>query len=198
MNGLLDRISLDTILDKFNMNALDAKFYICVGLIVVIVLAVAIRNMMRLGVRMLMGILAIVFVVFATPKINTFLVNKLGHYGIIEQKLAEIVDGDIETKVKYDYKLATGQEVTDEGLLEQLKAEAYKVDPNMSDDLNILMNCGLPSGVTNTILLNIADTGTAAITAPTFAEYVAKFFVVRITWLISVLIAFSVATKVFT
>ncbi len=139
----------------------------------------------------------IVCVFFVTPKINTFLSNKVGQYGIIEQKLTEIVDKDIETKVKRDYKIATGQELEDEVLLEQLKAQAYKIDPEKCDELNMVLNCGLPQGVVNTILLNFSDTGAASIQATTFPQYAAKFFIVKMTSLISLIIAFSIAGKIF-
>lgn len=177
---------------------MDTTSYICLGIVAVVVILLIIKKLMSLGVRMLMGVLTIAFLLFVTPRINTFLINKIGEYGIIENVISEIVDGDIETKVKYDYKLETGQELEDEGLLEKLKAEAYKVDPNMCDELNILMNCGFPAGIENTILLNIPDPGTPSITASSFSNYVAKYFVLRMTTLISFLIAFTVATNTFT
>jgi len=191
---------MGTIFEKFMINpdAMDPTFYICFGVVAFVMILLIIKKLMSIGKRALFGVLSIIFLIFAVPRINTILINKIGHYGIIERKLAEIVDGDIENKVKYDYKMKTGQDINDEGLLEKLKAETFKVDPNLNDDLNILMNCGLPSGITNTILLNVVDTGTAVIEAPTFAEYVAKFFVIRITWLISLIIGFSLSTRLFT
>ena len=176
---------------------MDATLYISIGIVAVAAIILIIKKLMSLGVRMLMGILIIAFMVFVTPKINTFLINKIGEHGLIQQMLSGIIDSDIENKVKYDYKLETGQELEDEALLEQLKAEAYKVDQNMNDDLNIIMNCGLPAGIENTILVNVADHGTPSITADTFADYVAKFFVLRLTTLISILISFTVATNTF-
>lgn len=177
---------------------MDATFYICLGIITVLSVVLIIKKLMSLGVRVLMGILTIAFLLLVTPKINTFLINEIGEYGIVERTLSGIVDGDIETKVKYDYKVQTGMELEDEALLESLKAEAYKIDPNLNDELNILMNCGLPVGIENTILLNVPDPGTPSIKAETFPDYVAKFFVLRITTLISILISFTVATNTFT
>ena len=148
---------------------MDATLYISIGIVTVVAIILIIKKLMSLGVRILMGILIIAFMVFVTPKINTFLINKL----------------------------ETGVELEDEALLEQLKTEAYHVDQNLSDDLNILMNCGLPAGIENTILVNVQDHGIPKIQADTFADYVAKFFVLRLTTLISILISFSVATNTF-
>lgn len=176
---------------------MDATLYISIGIVAVLAIVLIIKKLMSLGVRILMGLLTIAFMIFVTPKINTFLINKIGERGLIQQMIRGIVDGDIENKIKYDYKLETGIELEDEMLLEQLKAEAFYVDPSLNDDLNILMNCGLPVGIENTILLNVPDHGTPKIQADTFADYVAKFFVLRLTTLISILIAFSVATNTF-
>lgn len=176
---------------------MDATLYISIGIVTVVAIILIIKKLMSLGVRILMGILIIAFMVFVTPKINTFLINKIGEHGLIQQMIRGIVDGDIENKIKYDYKLETGVELEDEALLEQLKTEAYHVDQNLSDDLNILMNCGLPAGIENTILVNVQDHGIPKIQADTFADYVAKFFVLRLTTLISILISFSVATNTF-
>ncbi|MCR5213582.1 MAG: hypothetical protein K6E10_04140 [Eubacterium sp.] len=183
---------------KFNIN-LDTLATIVLVIVAGIIVAAVIKNLLRLGLRILMGVLIIVFVIFAAPKINTFLSNQIGRYGIIHSTLRNIVDGDIETKVKREYKIATGYEITDAdtALLEELKAEAFKVDPNLSDEMNILLHCGFPQGVNNTLLLNFADYGSLTIHAETFADFVASFFIIRLTMLISYFIAFSVASKLF-
>lgn len=176
----------------------DNLTYICIILIAVVVFVVAAKRLLNLGLRMLMGILALVFVFFAAPKINTFLINRIGEYGIIERQLSRIVDGDIETKIKREYRIKTGQVLTDDAVVEQIKNEQYQIDPNLSDELNILAHAGLPSGIMNTLLVNFADWGTSTITASTFSDYVAKFFILRIVMLISYIIAFSVGTRIFT
>ena len=176
----------------------DNLTYICIILIAVVVFVVAAKRLLNLGLRMLMGILALVFVFFAAPKINTFLINRIGEYGIIERQLSRIVDGDIETKIKREYRIKTGQVLTDDAVVEQIKNEQYQIDPNLSDELNILAHAGLPSGIMNTLLVNFADWGTSTITASTFSDYVAKFFILRIMMLISYIIAFSVGTRIFT
>ena len=176
----------------------DNLTYICIILIAVVVFVVAAKRLLNLGLRMLMGILALVFVFFAAPKINTFLINRIGEYGIIERQLSRIVDGDIETKIKREYRIKTGQVLTDDAVVEQIKNEQYQIDPNLSDELNILAHAGLPSGIMNTLLVNFADWGTSTITASTFSDYVAKFFILRIVMLISYIIAFSVGARIFT
>ena len=176
----------------------DNLTYICIILIAVVVFVVAAKRLLNMGLRMLMGILALVFVFFAAPKINTFLINRIGEYGIIERQLSRIVDGDIETKIKREYRIKTGQVLTDDAVVEQIKNEQYQIDPNLSDELNILAHAGLPSGIMNTLLVNFADWGTSTITASTFSDYVAKFFILRIVMLISYIIAFSVGARIFT
>ncbi len=176
----------------------DNLKYICIILIAVVVFVVAAKRLLNMGLRMLMGILALVFVFFAAPKINTFLINRIGEYGIIERQLSRIVDGDIETKIKREYRIKTGQVLTDDAVVEQIKNEQYQIDPNLSDELNILAHAGLPSGIMNTLLVNFADWGTSTITASTFSDYVAKFFILRIVMLISYIIAFSVGARIFT
>lgn len=176
----------------------DNLTYICIILIAVVVFVVAAKRLLNMGLRMLMGILALVFVFFAAPKINTFLINRIGEYGIIERQLSRIVDGDIETKIKREYQIETGHVLNDEAVLEQIKNEQYQIDPNISDELNILAHAGLPSGIINTLMANFADWGTSTITASTFSDYVAKFFILRIVMLISYIIAFSLGTRIFT
>ena len=176
----------------------DNLTYICIILLAVVVFVVAAKRLLNMGLRMLMGILALVFVFFAAPKINTFLINRIGEYGIIERQLSRIVDGDIETKIKREYRIKTGQVLTDDAVVEQIKNEQYQIDPNLSDELNILAHAGLPSGIMNTLLVNFADWGTSTITASTFSDYVAKFFILRIVMLISYIIAFSVGARIFT
>ncbi len=170
----------------------------CIIIMAVVVFVVAAKRLLNMGLRMLMGVFALVFVFLVAPKINTFLINRIGEYGIIERQLSRIVDGDIETKIKREYLIETGHALTDEAVLEQIKNEQYQVDPNLCDELNILAHAGLPSGIMNTLIMNFADWGTATITASTFSDYVAKFFILRIVMLISYFIAFSVGTKVFT
>ncbi len=169
----------------------------CLVIVGIAVLFMVMGRLLKMGTRVLMAVLAVVFMVFAAPRINTFLINKIGEYGIVEQSLSNIVDGDIETKIKREYRIRTGEVLTDEATLEQIKNEQYQIDPNLSDELNILAHAGLPSGIMNTLLANFADWGTSTITATTFSDYVAKFFILRIVMLISYIIAFSAATRVF-
>ena len=100
-------------------------------------------------------------------------------------------------KVKCAYKRETGQELTDPTLLEQLKAEKFQVDPELSDDMNMLLNAGFPEGVNNTIRMNVTDYGDAHIQADNFSDYVAKYYILRMTEGISLFVAFCVATKIF-
>ena len=171
--------------------------HICLIVIAVVVFIVAAKRLLNMGLRMLMGIFALVFVFFAAPRINTFLINRIGEYGIIERQLSRIVDGDIETKIKREYQIETGHVLNDEAVLEQIKNEQYQIDPNISDELNILAHAGLPSGIINTLMANFADWGTSTITASTFSDYVAKFFILRIVMLISYIIAFSAGARIF-
>ncbi|MBO4863656.1 MAG: hypothetical protein J5517_04785 [Eubacterium sp.] len=176
---------------------MDITMKISIAIIVIITMSFIIKRLMELGKRILLGILLIAFMVCISPKVNAFLINRLGEHGLLEQTLSRIVDEDIETKVKRDYEMATGEELKDEALLEELKAQAFSYNPAFSDELNILLNCGFPQGINNTLILNFAGFGTARISAGTFPDYVAKFFVLKLTTLASIFITFSAATKIF-
>ncbi|MCR5106226.1 MAG: hypothetical protein K6B68_17490 [Eubacterium sp.] len=176
---------------------MDITAKISFAIVAIVIIALVIKKLVSLGVRILMGILTIVCIIFITPKINTILINKISNYGIIERKLSEIVDGDMNTKVRRDYELETGQKLEDESILETLKAETFKIDYNLCDEMNILLNAGFPQGINNTLLLNFSDIGGATIEADSPADYVAKFFVIRITNLISLLVGFGVSTRLF-
>lgn len=207
-------LALDIMIKKFimmilsyinNMNSyIDNKTFYKTGaaILIIAVMVIIIRRMITWGIRILLGILTIVFVFFAAPRINVFIMNQLEAHGIhliVERKISDMVEGDIEKKVKREYETRTGNEITenDTALLEALKAEAYKIDPNLNDDLNLIVNAGLPRSITNTILINVADKGTPTIVADNFPDYVAKFFVLRITMLASIFIAFTISSKLF-
>lgn len=190
VNNILNRFNLA---DKVVIS--DRTLIVCMAVIALLVLMIIIKKLISLGRNILICILMVAFMVIMVPKINTFLLNKIGKYGIIQQKLTEIVDGDIETKVKREYKIATGQELEDEALLEQIKAEQFYVHPNLSDELNIFIYSGYPEGIVNTVLLNISDPGVATIEAASFAEFVSKFFILKISSVLSFLIGFSIAGK---
>ncbi len=176
---------------------MDITAKISFAIVAIVIIALVIKKLVSLGVRILMGILTIVCIIFITPKINTILINKISNYGIIERKLSEIVDGDMNTKVRRDYELETGQKLEDETLLESLKAQTFKIDNNLCDEMNILLNAGLPEGINNTLLLNFSEIGGTTIEADSPADYVAKFFVIRITNLISLLAGFGISTRLF-
>ena len=176
---------------------MSTSTYIVVALVAIVFGIAIIKRMLRMGFRILLGILMLVFVFLAGPRINTFIVNKLDDINIIEKKLSQIINEDMEKKVKREYKMETGYEVEDEALLEQLKAETFKYDPTLSDDLNIMLNAGLPQSVNNTLLLNFSNMGESKISAETFSDYVAKFVIIRVTTLLSYLIAFTAACKIF-
>ncbi len=207
-------LALDIMIKKFivmilsyinNMNSyIDNKTFYKTGaaILIIAVMVIIIRRMITWGIRILLGILTIVFVFFAAPRINVFIMNQLEAHGIhliVERKISDMVESDIEKKVKREYETRTGNEITenDTALLEALKAEAYKIDPNLNDDLNLIVNAGLPRSITNTILINVADKGTPSIVADNFPDYVAKFFVLRITMLASIFIAFTISSKLF-
>ena len=200
MNATLDISTFEKISDYIQNNQIIS---LIIGLVIAggIIFLVA-KKLMTMSVRILLGILTIVFTLFMGPKLNTFIMNKMNQYGlhgIMEQKLSQIVDGDIETKVRREYEMETGRKLTedDRELIERLKSEAYVIDPNLNDNLNIIVNAGMPQGFANTILLNIEDHGTPDIEADNFADFVAKFMILRITTLMSYFVAFSVATKLF-
>ena len=176
---------------------MDITAKISFAIVAIVIIALVIKKLVSLGVRILMGILTIVCIIFITPQINTILINKISNYGIIERKLSEIVDGDMNTKVRRDYELETGQKLEDETLLESLKAQTFKIDNNLCDEMNILLNAGLPEGINNTLLLNFSEIGGTTIEADSPADYVAKFFVIRITNLISLLAGFGISTRLF-
>ncbi len=155
------------------------------------------KKLMTMGVNMLMGILTIAFLIIVTPKLSNFLLNKFEKYDYLEQRISEVVDEDMTIKVKCEYKRETGQELTDPTLLDQLKAEKYQVDPELSDDMNMLLNAGFPEGVNNTIRMNISDYGDSQIQANCFSDYVAKYYILRMTEGIALFVAFCVATKIF-
>lgn len=176
---------------------MDITAKISFAIVAIVLIALVVKKLVSLGVRILMGLFTIVFILFITPKINTFLINKISKYGIIESKLSEIVDEDMNTKVRREYELETGQKLEDEALLEVLKKQTFKIDMNLCDEMNILLNAGFPEGINNTLLLNFSDIGGATIEADTPADYVAKFFVIRITNLISLLAGFGISTRLF-
>ena len=177
---------------EFTMN-----FGLVIGAGAGVALLLVIKRLIRMGFRILFGILMIVVVYFAAPRVNAFLAEKISQYDFIEKKISAMVDEDIEKKVMRDYKTRTGEEITDEEFLEQLKAQEYSFDPNLPDDLNIMMNAGLPEGVENTLLLNFASMGHAQISADNFPDYVARYFVVRMTTLIAYIITFCIACRLF-
>ena len=167
------------------------------AIVVALIMVLIVKKLLKLGRQVLMGMLIIVFVFTVTPKINVFLVNQLGQYGVIEKTLSRIVDSDIETKVKREYEQRTGQEIHDEGQLAKLKTDSFSDDPEIPDELNIILNAGLPQGINNTLLNNFSNLGTSSIRAASFPDYVSKFFVARIITLLSICIAVSVAIRVF-
>ena len=205
MNATFDlsKIDLSTFEKIFDYIQNNQIISLIIGLVIAggIIFLVA-KKLMTMSVRILLGILTIVFTLFMGPKLNTFIMNKMNQYGlhgIMEQKLSQIVDGDIETKVRREYEMETGRKLTedDRELIERLKSEAYVVNPNLNDELNMIVNAGMPQGFANTILLNIEDHGTPDIEADNFADFAAKFMILRITTLMSYFVAFSVATKLF-
>ena len=189
--------------DKINGLINNKITYSVIIAVIAVVIGIAIfKRLLNLSVRVLMGVLLIAFVLFVGPRINVFILNKLeayGFHGIIETKLSEIIDGDIEAKVIRDYKMETGQDIdiNNRALIEELKAEAFKVNPEMNDELNLIANAGFPKIVTKTILLNIKDPGSPTIVATSFPEYTAKFLILRMVTLLSYLIAFLVAYELF-
>ena len=170
-----------------------------VALIIVAVVAIVmiIKRLLTFSVRVLMGILAIAFLVIVTPKINTFLLNHFDQYDVLEQKISEQIDEDMSLRVKCQYRYDNGTELTDQTLLSQLKAEEYKIDPSLTDNMNVILNAGLPEGVNEVIRLNVGDFGDATIQADSFSDYMARYFILRVSEILSLLIAFTVASKIF-
>ncbi len=205
MNTIVDRISTfieETVISRINGIDSETLNNLIMAIVAAFVVIMVAKKLMQLSIRILLIVLIAVFVIFAGPRINVFIANKLDSYGIhgiLQQKLSEIIDGDIETKVIYDYKVETGIDLGEEDreLIEQLKAEAFQVNPNMNDELNLIANAGFPAIVTKTILINISDPGTPSIQATSFADYTATFLILRMTTLLSYLIAFSVAAELF-
>ena len=153
-------------------------------------------SLVRKGVRAMLSILVIVLTFLLAPKVSTFIVNKVGDYGILQKGISYVIEQDVEEKVIRDYLVETGENLAEnKALLEELKTKAYSFDPNVSDEINIIKNVGFPQAVTNAIVLNMKDTGDATIHANNFYDYVARFIVSRLIIFFSYVGVFMLANK---
>ena len=175
----------------FNIVALSI-----VGIIVIANLVTFGIHLVKKGVRALMVILVIVITFVYSPKVSTFLVNKIGDYGIVQNVVSYLVERDVEERVVRRYQIETGEDLTQNPtLLEELKTTAFTYDPNVRDEINIIQNAGLPRALTNVIVLNMKDTGQAKIQADNFYDYAARFLVSRAIMFFSYIAVFFLADK---
>ena len=191
---------IDSITDKIHIDAISADTVnlIIIGIIATIFVAGAARALYRLGKRVLIVALLIIFTMFAGPRLNVFLLNHISRFNIVEKKLSEIVKGDIEEKVNREYRMATGIDLRTENpeLLEVLMAEAYAVNPNDSDEINIIKHVGFPDMVLKSILLNINNSHKALIKADNFYDYAARFVTFRLITFLSYTLACFAAVRI--
>ena len=188
ISKIISRISIDGISEEAVQN-------IVIAVIVAIFVIGAARALLRLGKRVLVVALLVVFTMFLGPKINLFLMNHLNRYNIVEKMLSQIVRGDIEEKVNREYRMKTGIDLRTEDplLLEELMAEEYAVNPEDSDVVNIIKHAGFPEVVLKTILINIDNSQHAQIKADNFYDYAARFVTLRLVTFLSYAIAFFMA-----
>ena len=171
--------------------------------IIIIALMICVsKGLLKLGFRVLISILMIVGGLLLAPRISDFIVARAGLTDVAEKIIYYIVDEDIEEKVKRDYRMmasSTDAEIEDPALLDRLKAEAYTVDPNLSDEENIFRNLGLPDIVYENVPNSWGSLGYnhLAQNSTSFPDFVAKFFVSRMITFISYVIAFMIMAKAF-
>ena len=176
----------------------DTANLIIIGIIFLVFITGATKALLRLGKRVLVVAFLTVFTIFAGPKINLFILNHIGQYNIIEIKLSEIVKGDIEEKVNREYMMETGINLRNENpeLLEELMVKEYAINPNDSDEVNIIKHAGFPQVVLRTILLNIDNSHKTMIKADNFYDYAARFVTLRLLTFLSYSLAFFLACDI--
>ena len=191
INSIANKINLDSISEETIQN-------IIIGVIAAIFIIGSARALLRLGKRVLIVALLVIFTIFAAPKVNVFILNHISRVNFVEKKLSEIVKGDIEEKVNREYRMATGIDLRKENpeLLEELMAEEYAVNPEDSDEINIIKHVGFPQVVLKSILLNVDNSQRATIKAPNFYDYAARFVTLRLITFLSYVIAFFTAVRI--
>ena len=140
MNTILNHISTfieENILSRINGIDSETLNNLIMAVVAAFVVIMVAKKLMQLSIHILLIVLIAAFVIFAGPRINVFIANKLDSYGvhgILQQKLSEIIDEDMEAKVKYDYRMQTGIDLGEEDreLIEQLKKESFQINPNMN------------------------------------------------------------------
>ena len=188
INSITSRLNIDGISE-------EAVHNIVIAFIVAIFVIGALRPLLRLGKRVLVVTFFVVFTMFVGPKISLFVLNHISNYNIVEKKLSEIVRGDIEEKVNREYRMKTGIDLRTEDpqLLEELMAEEYAVNPNDSDDINIIKHAGFPEVILKSILINMDNSMHAQIQADNFYDYAARYVTYRLIIFLSYTTAFFVA-----
>ena len=196
INNIIDLVKDINIQNMSQDQILNIVTLSFVGIIIISNVIILGISLVRKGVRAMLSILVIVLTFLLAPKVSTFIVNKVGDYGILQKGISYVIEKDVEEKVIRDYLVETGENLAEnKALLEELKTKAYSFDPNVSDEINIIKNVGFPQAVTNVIVLNMKDTVDATIHANNFYDYVARFIVSRLIIFFSYIGVFMLANK---
>jgi|UPI0004813BA3 hypothetical protein len=160
-----------------------------------------VKRLITFSVRILTGILTLAFVFILAPKVNTFLLNRFGHKDLLVKRIAAVVDADMESNVisTYQYKTGIRLDEDDASTIALLKEQAFSVDPNLSDNLNIFVHSGYPQEIIDSVMGGIDPQyrGSPTIQADSFSEYVAELLVLKIVTVISYLISFEISHRLF-
>ncbi|MCR5586661.1 MAG: CvpA family protein [Lachnospiraceae bacterium] len=168
---------------------------IVVGLVIFGMMVGYVKVFARSVINVIIAVFAIVQALFLGPMLCDFIMDVSHLDNIIERKLGEIVQGDIEEKVSRDYWLKTGVDTEDISprKLEKLVSNAYYVDPTQGVRANILRYAGFPDSITDQMVALVDKHDDSYIPQDeydNFAEYIAVFLVGRFYLLFSGLIIF--------
>lgn len=157
--------------------------------IVIIIIALgATCGYMKGLVKSLLGVVfsvsSVVLAYLIAPFMYDIMVERTTLDDYFTEKISDMIEEDVELKVKNDYLMQTGIQLKDTAsdlaILEELKEKAYGYDPDLSDQVNIIKNLDLPEGLKKELVKNNKYGVKTEIVADNFYDYVAKYIVGRV------------------
>ena len=153
--------------------------------VIIIIILGAVCGYMKGLVKSLLGAVFSVASIVLAYLISPFMYNIMVQRTVLDdyftEKISQLIEEDVELKVKNDYFYKTGiqlkDSVEDKELIKKLKEEAYGFDPDLSDQINIINNLEIPESMKKE--LNNNNDKKTDIEADNFYDYIAKYVVGR-------------------
>lgn len=155
--------------------------------VIIIIILGAVCGYMKGLVKSLLGAVFSVASIVLAYLISPFMYNIMVQRTVLDdyftEKISQLIEEDVELKVKNDYFYKTGiqlkDSVEDKELIKKLKEEAYGFDPDLSDQINIINNLEIPESLKKELIKNNNYGKKTDIEADNFYDYIAKYVVGR-------------------